>query len=156
LYRGVPQAVIDFELSPDGETIALVAGSDSVSRFFLRRFSDPDVNNVPVPGADGASFCAFSPDGKWVAVTTDGGRLLRIRVDGSAPPLTLAQHIDPAGGLAWTKDGTIILGNNTGGLQRIAATGGAIRSLTTPGSAAWGQGLPVIGPDQKTIIFTDW
>jgi eukaryotic-like serine/threonine-protein kinase len=157
LINGVRQHVGDFALSPDGQMLALVASSDSGSQVFLRRLSEP--NSTPVPGTELASFVAFSPDGQWFAVATFGGRLLKMRVDGSSAPMTLAEGIDWYSGFAWVDNETIVLGSARParrGLGRMAATGGTIRPVTTTEDPLRAHGLPYIALDRNTLLFTEW
>jgi Tol biopolymer transport system component len=159
VYRGVRQMIGDFALSPDGQAVALVAGSDSSSRVYLRRLSEP--NAFPIPGTDNATFSAFSPDGTWLSVITDNGKLLKVRVDGTTAPVTLADGVDSYSGAAWAGDEAIVLGSarpSRRGLGRVAATGGAVRPLTAPTGrlSAHGHGFPFVAPDQRTVLFTDW
>jgi Tol biopolymer transport system component len=155
--NNVRQFINDFAISPDGKTIALVATADSSSKVYLRRLAD--VNVYPVPGTDGAAFSVFSPDGKWLAVGTLAGKLLKIEVDGTSAPMTLAEGLESYSGAAWADDETIVVGTarpTRRGLGRIAATGGAIRPLTTSKSSLWAHGFPFVAADGKTVLFMDW
>jgi serine/threonine protein kinase/Tol biopolymer transport system component len=170
LYNGVRQTISDFALSADGQTVALVGSYDAAilncvacsrSRLFLRRLSEP--NAYPVPGTEDATFSAFSPNGKWLAVTTATGRLLKVAADGATAPITLASGVDWYSGIAWADDETIILGvarPSRRGLGRIAATGGAVRPLTSVKSplseGAEGHAFPHIAPNRKTVVFVAW
>ncbi len=157
VINGVQQHVGDFALSPDGQMLALVAASDSGSQVFLRRLSQP--NAAPVSGTELASFVAFSPDGQWLGVATFGGRLLKVRVDGSSAPMTLAEGIDWYSGVAWVDNATIVLGSarpERRGLGRLAATGGTIRPVTTTEDSLRAHAFPHVAPDRNTVLFTEW
>ena len=159
IYEGVRQTTIDFSISPDGGTLVLLAYpfEHSGARAYLRRLSEPGA--TPIPGTEGASYAAFSPDGAWLIIVTQGGKLLKVRVDGTAAPITLAEGVDGYNGATWADNETIVLGNarpNRLGLGRIAASGGAIHPVTTPNSAASEHGFPVVAPDGNTVVFGDW
>ena len=157
VINGVRQHIGDFALSPDGQMLALVAASDSGSQLFLRRLSEP--NATPLPGTELASFVAFSPDGQWLGVATFGGRLLKLRVDGSIAPITLAEGIDWYSGVAWVDNETIVLGSSRPqrrGLGRLSATGGMVRPVTTTQDSLRAHGFPYVAPDRNTVLFTEW
>jgi len=88
------------KISPTGGLFAAIGNVDArgavarSTQIFTRLFDD----NVfrPVSGTSGAVHFCFSPDGKWLAFTTqadrleDGYELSKIAVDGLSPPLHLA------------------------------------------------------------------
>ncbi|HJU69726.1 MAG TPA: protein kinase [Gemmatimonadaceae bacterium] len=157
MVNGVRQHVGDFALSPDGRMLALVAASDSGSQVFLRRLSEP--NATPVSGTELASFVAFSPDGQWLAVATFEGKLLKVRVDGSATLITLAEGIDWYSGVEWVDNQTMVLGSSRParrGLGRLAATGGTIRPVTTTEDSLRAHAFPYLAADRNTLLFTEW
>ena len=158
-YEGVRQTTEDFAISPDGGTLALVAYpfNESSTRVYVQRLSEPGAS--PLAGTEGASSVAFSPDGKWLSITTFKGKLLKVRVDGTGGPITLAEGVDGYSGVAWADNETIVLGTAQPkrlGLGRIAASGGAVRPLTTPTSAQSEHGFPFVASDGKTMLFGDW
>ena len=158
MYEGVRQTTLDFAISPDGGTLALVAYpfDESGTRAYLRRLSEPSASAIP--GTEGATYAAFSPDGRWLSITTFRGKLLKVRVDGTTAPITLSDGVDNYTGAVWADNETLVLGNsqpNRPGLGRIAATGGAVRPRTTPKSAATEHTFPVVAPDGKTVLFVD-
>jgi serine/threonine-protein kinase len=159
IYEGVRQTIIDFAISPDGGTLALLAYpfAESNAHAYLRRLSEPAASLIP--GTEGATYAAYSPDGKWLSITTISGKLLKVRVDGTSVPITLADGVDGYNGAVWPDNETIVLGNarpNRLGLGRIAATGGAVRPLTTPKSAGETHGFPFVAPDGRTVLFDSW
>ncbi len=154
---GVLQHIGDFALSPDGQMLALVAASDSGSQVFLRRLSEP--NATLLPGTELAASVTFSPDGQWLGITTFGGKLLKVRVDGSSAPMTLAEGIDWYSGVAWVDHESLLLGSarpQRRGLGRLAATGGTIRPVTNTEDPLRAHGFPYVGPDRNTLLFTEW
>ena len=158
IYDGVRQTTLDFAISPDGGTLALVAYpfDESATRAYLRRLSEPSVSAIP--GTEGATYAAFSPDGSWLGITTSSGKLLKVRVDGSSAPITLSEGVDNYTGAEWVDNETLVLGNSQPkrpGLGRIAATGGAVRPLTTPKSATMEHTFPFVAPDGKSVLFVE-
>ena len=158
ILDGVRQTTLNFAISPDGKTLAILAYpfNETVTRAYLRRLSEPSASAIP--GTEGATDAAFSPDGRWLSITTFSGKLLKVRVDGTTAPITLAQGVDDYSGAVWADNETLVLGSvgaTRRGLGRIAATGGAIRPLTTA-KAATTHGFPFVAPDGKTVLFDDW
>ena len=156
MENGVPQRIRDWAISPDGQSVVLIAGSGIHSRAYLRRLSEPTVS--PIPGTYDAVYAAFSPDGKWLGVITVQGKLLKVRVDGSAPVMTLAEGIEVANGLTWADDRTLVVGSDRPehpGLWTIAATGERTRQLTRAPTVMQ-HALPYVTPDHKTVIFSSW
>ncbi|PYP78702.1 MAG: hypothetical protein DMD35_10735 [Gemmatimonadetes bacterium] len=150
-----PSYIETFSVSPDGETIAFVAGIDSTTKVYVRRLSELDARSVA--GTDGASYAVFSPDGTSLAVGTHDRRLLKVDIDGRATPITLAENIFFYGQAFWSRDGIVLGRVEPGvGLQRIASSGGSPRQLFKPKSPTWGHGLPVLSADGATVLFEDW
>jgi serine/threonine-protein kinase len=115
LFRGV-------ERRPDGT-------EDPSGRLFVRRLGSFEL--TPLAGSEGAFGYAPSPDGRavvvWRAVSAQSAdsRLVRLSVDGSSPPLTIAEW-DPAWrDMIWLSDGDLLV--LTAGFTqflRIPTTGG--------------------------------
>ena len=92
-------SVRDSTLSPDGTRLvvraASTAGTERTVRLYTRRLDEYDF--TPIAGTDDVQRFVFSPDGRWLAVVvrvnraTGERRLTKIPVDGSAPPVVLAQ-----------------------------------------------------------------
>ncbi len=123
-------------ISPTGGLFAAVGdvdarGSVAKSRqVFTRLFND----NVfrPVSGTSGAIRFCFSPDGKWLAFTTqadrleDGYELSKVAVDGSSPPLHLATvglkwqtETGSFAGFSWNRQNEVLMVDNTTTAQAI-------------------------------------
>src|SRR5205085_8819905 len=117
-----------FAISRDGRSIAYVASQGGKSyMLYARAIGDVSVHEIP--GTDGADQPEFSPDGKWLAFMAFG-LLKKVPVDGTSPPIVLAQS-GSGRGIAWSSSGEIVFGTNTGPLQGLPDGGGPLRTLTT-------------------------
>jgi serine/threonine-protein kinase len=82
-----------------------------------------------VPGADGALFPLFSPDGQWIAYSgSSQNKIRKIPITGGTS-ITLCDGTLGYGG-AWGEDDTIVFGGPKG-LLRVPAGGGTPQPLTT-------------------------
>jgi serine/threonine-protein kinase len=154
--HGVRERVGSVAISPDGNTVAFVAQSDSNSHVYVRRFEDLEPRLVP--GTNGAIDVAFSPDGDWLSVAMIGGVLRKVRPDGSSMA-TIADGVKYFGSLTWATNQTLVLGGAStahDGLGLLAASSGAVRPLTTPSTRSSSHGMPLVGPDRETLLFEDW
>ena len=138
-------------ISADGRAIAFVATSDGVSRLYVRRRDE--VESRAIPGTEGASSPAFSPDGLWLAFVS-GTELKKTTLDG--PPVALARVGDHRG-IAWLDNESIVFAPYAAqNLVRISASGGqpvAISKLdATKGERThrW----PVVLPGGRDVLFT--
>jgi serine/threonine-protein kinase len=110
-------------LSPDGQTIALVAadvehGTDMI---FLRRLGDDEIR--PLEGTEGARNPIFSPDGSEIAFFAYE-ELRKIPVRGGSA--TVLADAPTARGGVWLSDGSIVYSPEySSGLLRVGSAGGA-------------------------------
>jgi serine/threonine-protein kinase len=127
-------------LSPDGRTVVLFGqmrkpdGTEEPrSRLYTRTLDDYDLK--PIPGAEGATFFNFSPDGRWVAfvhaVSEESSklRLSKAPVDGSLPPVVLSEWDDAwRMGFVWLEDGDLlIITDASTSFFRLPTGGGAAK-----------------------------
>jgi serine/threonine-protein kinase len=114
-------------VSADGSRLAFTACGRDGCQLFTRGLDE----NAPraIAGTEGASAPFLSPDGSAIGFFADG-RLKKIASGGGAA-LALAEVRQPLGA-AWSDDGTIVFSATSrggmGGLSRVAATGGTVRS----------------------------
>jgi hypothetical protein len=138
-------------VSPDGLRIAFV----SAGHLMVRRLDQPAA--ITLAGTEGALYPFFSPDSQWIGFFSNG-KLRKINVEGGAA-IPLYDAINGRGA-SWDADGSIVASlNNTGGLVRIPASGGAAQPATevTPQDAPinshrW----PHVLPNNRGILFTAW
>ncbi len=92
-------------VSPAGDFIVYVARRGSYTELWYRSLRGPEAR--PLPGTQGASIPALSPDGRWVAFES-GGLLKKVLVDGSSAASNVGEVANPYG-IAWNNnDETIV------------------------------------------------
>ncbi len=143
-------------VSPDGRTIAYVAGSTVESRRIWVRSLD-QLEGRPLPGTENSGNPSFSPDGKRIAFTSNQApRALRvISVDGG-PSLTLTDSLVDAGGVSWGSDGFIYYdGHLEGdGVARVRESGGEPEVASKPGEGEAYHHQPWALPNGRGFLFT--
>jgi hypothetical protein len=113
-------------LSPDGRMVAFVRDNAIYVRELARL--EPGV----VPGTEGGGVPFWSPDHSWLGFSA-GGKLWKIRLDGSAKTLLCSVEISGfAGGAVWLSDGRIVFGTGTSGLFEVSERGGDPREILKP------------------------
>ena len=142
----------DFAISPDGQTIAMVARpSGDASGIWLRRVNA--INYRRLDGTEGASQPFWSPDSAVIGYA-EGGRLKKVAASG-APPQEIGAIVGTFYGGTWSADGTILFGSS-GGLRRISAQGGTAETVTTVAAPESGHFWPHFLPDGKHYVYTAW
>ena len=141
-------------LSPDGQTIALVAADIEHDRdmIFLRRLGDDEIR--PLEGTEGARNPFFSPNGSEIAFFADE-KLKKIPVRGGSA--TVLADASTARGGVWLSDGSIIYSPEySSGLLRIGPAGGppeVFRSLDfEAGERSYR--FPDVIPGGDAVLFT--
>src|SRR5579862_2085288 len=139
-------------ITPDGKTV-IIAGfdrkadgsEDPQARLYARRVDAYELK--PIPGTEGVQSYAYSPDGHWIAVVgavsaqSSSLHVIRVPVDGSAPPVAIADWDDGWNTpLAWLADGDLLIVTRDGTkFVRLPASGGAAKApvaIDTGGMAA--------------------
>lgn len=144
-------------LSPDGQQVALLAAKKGASftpsggSLYLLRLSTGE--SAPVPGAQGALFPFWSPDGKYLGFFSEG-KLKKIPVTGGTVQV-LCDAPDGRGG-SWNEQGTIIFAPRIAGSLQSVSDGGGTPVEITKGDSS-GQGFtdrdPYFLPDGKHFLF---
>jgi serine/threonine-protein kinase len=148
--RVLPDA--GFQVSPDGQTVAFIAGdADGVTGIWIQPLDALEAR--PLEGTRGAYLPFWSPDGEAIGFFA-GGSLKRIPSSGGAVTV-LASVTNPKGG-TWSPDGRIVFtpGYRTG-LFEVLSEEGEARPLTRLDESAgelshrWPQFLP----DGSSLLF---
>jgi Tol biopolymer transport system component len=88
----------------------------------------------PLAGTENATYPFWSPDSRFVAFFAPG-KLKKVQVTGGGPPSVVCDAASGRGG-TWSSDNVILFAPSTsGGLERVAATGGTPAPATTIDSA---------------------
>ena len=142
-------------ISPDGTVLVYRGRADDGSvGLYRRRLDTLDVERVR--GADDAMAPFFSPDGNSVGFITSATRtrLDRLSLTGGAAT-SVATLPGIVIGASWGTDDQIVVGQDVGGLHRVAAAGGEPEALTaldeTSGEVAhrW----PFIIDERRVVLF---
>jgi len=151
-----PTQLLDFSfqgplaLSPDGKLVAYTARNSEGVQLYLRPLREGQAEVVP--GTTFAQGPFFSPDGQWVAFSSNG-KLKKVPVSGGTP-VTITQAGSPQGG-CWTQNGTILLVPAVGlGVFRMAVDGGVLQPVTRIEPGEGGHYFPDVLPDGKAVLFT--
>ncbi len=144
-----------FALSPDGRRLAFTGiGADGKQMMWVQSLSS--LSAQVLPGAEGATFPFWSPDGRFVGFFADG-RLKKIEAAGG-PPQTLCDAPLGRGG-AWSREGVIVFTPSANSpLHRVPAAGGIATAVTAldesrgESTHRWPQFLP----DGRRFLYYSW
>ena len=146
LIRGYPKR-------PDGT-------EGSRAQMSLRPFGKYDLE--PIAGTDGVTDYAVSADGEWLAIVawvsdqSSQQQLLKVRVDGSAPPVTLVDWDADWRDFTWLANGDLVIMSNGGTTFFLLPTDGrppqAPVKLDT-GSLGGFPSLKSALPDDRGVLF---
>jgi len=91
---------------PDGEY-------DTRARIYTRRLGEYEFK--PIPKTEGATMFVLDPAGEWIAYVAavseqalSEQRLWKVRVDGSSPPVNIAEWDSAWGSMYWLEDGDLL------------------------------------------------
>ena len=152
----IGEVQVPLAISPDGRRITFAAVGKDGQRLFVRELDQ--LESRPIPGTEGGSAPAFSPDGEWVAFGQAGASpaIKKVSLKGGTPQIITT---DTGGvfGIAWTAEGTLLVNRGAGrGLGRVSANGGPVESLTVPNAEAQEKShrYPQILPGGRAVLFT--
>jgi serine/threonine-protein kinase len=144
----------EMALSLDGRT--LVYQAQGLHGIRLARRAMADTAGTVIPGTEGASFFALSPDAKSVVYLVDS-LLKKVPIEGG-PPTTIATVRGHQ--MSWGPNDVIVVGGpvNNGGLMRVPAAGGVLRQFAFPDTAHGELSMrwPRLLADGKTVLYTSW
>src|SRR5947209_8925140 len=118
-------------ISPDGNSIAFVAGSDTgENSIWIRRIGAVAATKIfENTTLTGQSLC-WSPDGNWL-VFFDNDRIMKVPAQGGTPETVCSSCVSYGDGVAWSRSGTILFSRKFGeGLFRVPAAGGTAVRVT--------------------------
>jgi Tol biopolymer transport system component len=152
-HTSVPFPANDLALSPDEQTLAIVAYSAQANNYVLWTHEVGGRQTSSLAGTQGASYPFWSPDGKFIGFFADG-KLKKVGVsEGRVQVLCDAPN---GRGGAWNRDGVIVFTpGGLGGLFRVTSLGGSPVEMTKPdptrfeSSHRW----PVFLPDGKHFLY---
>ncbi|HEY2162767.1 MAG TPA: protein kinase, partial [Gemmatimonadaceae bacterium] len=111
----------DFAFAADGDLVYVGAGEAKNSTQLWRKRAI-DLHATRIAGTEGARQPMLSPDGKFVAFSTDAG-LLRVPLEGGAVTTISPDLFSLAGRGVWTADGHIVVDSHAI-LYSVTADGG--------------------------------
>jgi Tol biopolymer transport system component len=135
-------------ISPDGETVAFVAGG----ALWLRPLASETA--AKLPGTNGAYYPFWSPDGKNIAFFV-GNKLMRIAMPSATVAELATLESGSARGGAWNADGTIVYSELLRPLLRISANDSKPTLLTTldPSRRETAHYHPAFLPDGDRFLY---
>jgi serine/threonine-protein kinase len=122
------------DISTDGRTIAYTAFENTTQAIYLQNLDSFEATRVP--GSEGGSGPALSPDGRWIAFFI-AETLYKIPIDGGRAEKVADRTVWDRDAV-WISDDTIIMGGGGaasygGGLLAVSASGGKLEPVTEPG-----------------------
>lgn len=150
LSLGEP-GIAPLALSPDGRTLALVAGPPGEpAQLWIRPLSS--LVAQPLPGTEDAIHPFWSPDSKHIAFFSKG-KLRRVPAAGGAVAVVCDAE-GPRGG-SWSIDNSIVFAPEPfGPLFRVPASGGTAKAVTAVTEEQETHRLPCFLPDGRRLLYT--
>jgi serine/threonine-protein kinase len=134
-----------FAWAPDGQSFVYTGPGKGRTVLWLRRLDELEAK--PVPGSDGATSPAFSPDGKEIAFVTLSPFTIKAVALSDAQSRTVWAEGASGGGMAWSDDGYLYVDGGTG-LVRLRPDGSdhkmvlPLDTLKKEAGVAWPTALP--------------
>ena len=119
-------ATVPLSVSPDGRRIAFIARNAEGKDLLWIQPLDA-LAAYPLAGTEGAIAPFWSADSRFVGFSAEQ-KLKRIEASGGVPFLIC--DVGPFRGGAWNGNDLIVFATSTGGLQKVAAAGGAPAAAT--------------------------
>jgi hypothetical protein len=139
--------------TPDGRALVMQASHDRTTQLVLRTLDRSDPR--PIAGTENARLPFVSPDGKWIGFWS-GNELRKVSIDGGdAIAICPLPAVRGPYGAVWTPDGSIVFGDESGRLMRVAATGGTPEPVSSEPPLRHRFVQPSLMPDGHRILFTD-
>jgi Tol biopolymer transport system component len=108
-------------MSPDGETVAIAAYKEGISKLYIRRLDS--FTATALPGSESAGYPFWSPDSRAIGFFAKGK--LQIADLSGGPPRSLCDAPLGRGG-TWSASGEILFAPSVASvLYRVSSTGGA-------------------------------
>jgi eukaryotic-like serine/threonine-protein kinase len=149
----VPFAANDIALSPDGQTLAMVAYSAQVNNNALWTYEVGGRRTSAIDGTNGASYPFWSPDGRSIGFFADGKLK---KVDVSRGQVQVLCDASNGRGGTWNRDGVIVFNPDANtGLYRLSSLGGSPIELTKLDKSRFEttHRWPVFLPDGKHFLY---
>ena len=146
-------------VSPDGRSIAFVAGAQSAYQIYVRPVAT--LTARAIPGTEGGTFPFWSPDSRFIGFFADGKLKKAPIADGS--PIVLCEAPFGRGG-SWSRDNVILFAAGEVGarlspehLWRVSSAGGVPAAVTgvDPAKADARHRWPHFLPDGRHFIYTE-
>jgi serine/threonine-protein kinase len=142
-------------ISPDGSLVVYSAyGEDRKPLLFQRKLGQ--FESTPIAGTEGGQNPFFSPNGEWLAFTTQDFKLKKVSLLGGSSTVVADQS---GFGGAWADDDTIyFLKSFVSGIYAVPAAGGQPRQVTKTGATADDRAHVWLSllPGGTGLIFTVW
>jgi Tol biopolymer transport system component len=136
-------------ISPDGRTLAFIAGSKGVRHIWLRPLDSPVARSLA--GTELAGGVFWSPDSRHLGFMA-GNKLLRVDLaTGAIKEICDAGNIPR--GASWNAAGVILFATTSSPLRRVPADGGTPVPVTAMGQSEANQFYPQFLPDGKQFIY---
>ena len=113
------------DFSPDGDTLAVALADNTIAMFDIADPADPTPVGDPLTGpATVANSAKFSPQGDRLAVAAVGGQAWIFSRDGDrwVPTEVLRAGLSNLQDVAWSADGSVLLGGALSGNTRLWLT----------------------------------
>ncbi|HEV8375883.1 MAG TPA: protein kinase, partial [Candidatus Polarisedimenticolia bacterium] len=140
-------------LSPDGRTLAFIAGEERSRKLYVHRLDRAET--MALSGTDGARGPFFSPDGHWIGFFSSRG-LMKVGTEGGAPVRIADLKSDQGRGGCWDENDLIVFASGFDtALSKARSTGGKSEPLTQLAAASdershrWPSPLP----GGKAVLF---